>query len=165
MDRVGFVGLGRMGTPMAARLVRAGFPLTAFDVRSDLLADFVATHGGTPAPSLAALAGESDVVITMLPDGHAVRRAVEDGLVHGLRHGATVVDMGSSAPVGTVALGALLASRAVGMLDAPVSGGVLRAEAGTLAIMVGGDPALLERCRPILSAVGGRIFPTGALGS
>jgi 3-hydroxyisobutyrate dehydrogenase len=165
MDRVGFVGLGRMGTPMAARLVRAGFPLTAFDVRPDRLADFVATHGGTPAPSLAALAGESDVVITMLPDGHAVRRAVEDGLVHGLSRGATVVDMGSSAPVGTVALGALLASRAVGMLDAPVSGGVLRAEAGTLAIMVGGDPALLERCRPILSAVGGRIFATGVLGS
>ncbi|HJQ83378.1 MAG TPA: NAD(P)-dependent oxidoreductase, partial [Candidatus Binatia bacterium] len=83
----------------------------------------------------------------------------------GLRAGAVLVDMGSSAPVGTVALGKELASRGVGMLDAPVSGGVARAEAGTLAIMVGGDAALLARCRPILAAVGGRIFATGGLGS
>jgi 3-hydroxyisobutyrate dehydrogenase len=156
-----------MGRPMAARVARR-FPSTVFDVRRDVASEFVATYGGTPAPSLAALARESDVVITMLPDGDTVRRIVvgeEEGLLRGLRRGATVIDMGSSAPAGTVALGATLASHGVGLIDAPVSGGVPRAEAGTLAIMVGGDPALVERSRPILAAMGGHIFATGGLGS
>jgi 3-hydroxyisobutyrate dehydrogenase len=167
MERIGFVGLGRMGRPMAARLA-GRLPLTAFDARRECASEFVAVHGGRAAPSVAALGRESDVVITMLPDGDAVRHVVvgdEDCLLRGLRPGAVVIDMGSSAPTGTVALGAILQSRGIGMLDAPVSGGVPRAEAGTLAIMVGGDATLLERCRPILGAIGGRIFATGALGS
>ncbi len=167
-DRVGFVGLGRMGRPMAARLVGAGFAPRVFDARPDGATEFMARHGGTAAASLAALARESDVVITMLPDGRVVEQVLVGGgdrLLDGLRPGGVVVDMSSSAPVGTAALGRRLAERGVGMLDAPVSGGVPRAEAGTLAIMVGGDPALVERCRPLLAAMGARIFPTGPLGS
>ncbi len=168
LERVGFVGLGRMGRPMAARLLGAGFALRVFDARRESAEEFTARYGGTVADSLAELGSGSDAVITMLPDGQVVGRVVAgdgDRLLDGLRPGATVVDMGSSAPVGTAALGRLLARDGIGMLDAPVSGGVPRAEAGTLAIMVGGEPALVERWRPLLAAMGARIFPTGPLGS
>src|SRR5262249_18251800 len=113
-------------------------------------------------------AGASDIVVTMLPTGDAVREVVTgagDALLPGLRPGTAVVDMGSSAPAGTVALGALLAAHGIGMLDAPVSGGAAAVAAGTLAIMAGGDAALRERCHPILAAIGTRIFATGGLGS
>jgi 3-hydroxyisobutyrate dehydrogenase len=165
---VGFVGLGRMGHPMAVRLGGAGFALRVFDTRREIAADFVGRHGGTAADSLVALASASDVVITMLPDGHVVERVVAgagDRLLDGLRAGTTLVDMSSSAPVGTAALGRRLAEHGIGMLDAPVSGGVPRAEAGTLAIMVGGEPALVERWRPLLATMGEHVFSTGRLGS
>jgi 3-hydroxyisobutyrate dehydrogenase len=165
---VGFVGLGRMGRPMAARLLGAGFGADVFDAQRAAGEEFVARHGGTLAPSLAETGRRSDVVITMLPDGETVRRVVAgdgDALLAGLRPGAIVVDMGSSAPLGTAALGRLLGERGIGMLDAPVSGGVPRAETGTLSIMVGGEPALVERCRPLLETMGNRVFATGPLGS
>ena len=150
-ERVGLVGLGHMGRPIAARLVTGGVPLVVFDARRDAMD----ASGGTPATSLADLARRSDVVITLLPDGAAVRRAVmgdgtpgADRLLDGLGERAIVVDMGSSSPTGTQALGAELAARGVGLVDAPVSGGVRRAADGTLAIMVGGDAAAIDRCRP-----------------
>jgi len=167
-EHVGFVGLGRMGRPMAARLRGAGFGADVFDAQRAAAEEFVARHGGTLAPSLAEIGRRSDVVITMLPDGETVRRVVAgdgDALLAGLRPGAVLVDMSSSAPLGTAALGRLLAERGIGMLDAPVSGGVPRAETGTLSIMVGGEPALVERCRPLLDAMGNRVFATGPLGS
>ena len=167
-ERVGLVGLGHMGRPIAARLVAGGVPLVVFDARREAMA----ASGGAPATSLADLARRSDVVITLLPDGMAVRRAVvgdgtpgEDRLVDGLGEGTIVVDMGSSSPTGTRALGAELAERGVGLIDAPVSGGVRRAADGTLAIMVGGEAGAIDRCRPLFERIGERIFPTGALGS
>jgi 3-hydroxyisobutyrate dehydrogenase len=175
MDRpakIGFIGLGNMGQPMAARLLEAGFALTVLDADEKTQQAFVSQYGGTPASSLSELGATCDVVITMLPDGHAVRRVVlgeeEDGydrLFGSMRQGSILIDMSSSSPTGTQALGKILAQHGLFMLDAPVSGGVLRAENGTLAIMVGGDTAVLKRCRPLFEAMGKRLFETGALGS
>jgi 3-hydroxyisobutyrate dehydrogenase len=166
--RVGLVGLGNMGRPMAERLRVAGLGLAVYDLRAGLAGEVAEAIGATAADSLAELGDGSDVVVTMLPDGAAVDRAVRgpgDRLLDGLAAGSLLVDMGSSSPVGTRALGAALAERGIGMLDAPVSGGVRRAADGTLTVMVGGDPALLERCRPLFTAVGEHVFPCGPLGA
>jgi len=109
-------------------------------------------------------AAEADVLITMVPDGKAVRKAVLAALP-GLAAGAIVIDMSSSDPATTRALGALLAKKGIRMLDSPVSGAKARAADGTLALMVGGDAALLAKVRPVLSAMGSAIFHTGGLGS
>ena len=173
--RVGFVGLGRMGCPMAGRLVRAGFAVRGFDVDGAAAERFRSESSAGTVASLARLGEESDVVITMLANGEVVREvllaappgegATAPPLLDALRPGAIVIDMSSSAPTGTRRLGEILAARSVAMLDAPVSGGVVRAAAGTLAIMVGGDPHPIARCRPLLDAMGERVFATGALGS
>jgi 3-hydroxyisobutyrate dehydrogenase len=168
--RIGFVGIGNMGTPMAGHLVKAGWRVHVYDVDAEKVRSFVKTHGGAACGSLAEVGRQSDVVITMLPDGGIVRRAVvgdgasADCLMRGLVRGAIVVDMSSSAPVGTRELGADLSRLGVSLVDAPVSGGVRGAVAATLAIMVGGDPALAERCAPLLGAMGRRFY-AGSLGS
>jgi len=170
--RVGFIGLGQMGRPMAARLRAAGLPLRVFDRRAEAVHDFVGEHGGAAAASLAELGAGSDVVVTMLPDGEVVRRVVlgdgrddADRLLGALPAGSVLIDMSSSSPTGTQALGALLATHGVDVLDAPVSGGVARAEDGTLSIMVGGDASVVSRVRAVLASMGARIFETGVLGS
>jgi len=169
--RVGFIGLGRMGGPMAKRLIAGGAAVTLFDQRPEAVERVVAEAGGGRAASPGAVAAGSDVVITMLPDGRAVRAVVlgadggESGILAALPAGAVLIDMSSSAPTGTQALGRVLAERGIAMLDAPVSGGVARAQSGTLAVMVGGDPAVVTRCRPLLALIGHQIFETGPLGS
>lgn len=171
--RIGFIGIGKMGWPMAKRLAGAGFDLTIADLDSGRVEGFRAEAQARPAASLEALGLESDLVITMLPDGHAVRAVLcgrqgssaGDRVTAGLRAGALVMDMSSSSPVGTRELGAQLAQGGLGLLDAPVSGGVKRAIDGTLAIMVGGEAQLLERARPALAVLGRDIFHTGPLGS
>ena len=172
LTRVGFVGLGNMGRPMAARLVEAGFNLTVLDANSEVQESFVSLHGGNPASSLGELASNSDVVITMLPNGHVVRRVTlgeeadsQDHLLGSMSKGSILIDMSSSSPNGTQTLALILAEHGISMVDAPVSGGVSRAVAGTLAIMVGGDSAVVERCRPLFEAMGERIFETGGAGS
>jgi 3-hydroxyisobutyrate dehydrogenase len=167
--RIGLVGLGNMGAPMAENLLKAGFALALADADPGRLAGF----GGRAAlpASLAELGRASELVVTMLPDGKIVRKVLcgtsgsNDGVLAGLAAGSLVIDMSSSAPVGTRELGAELAARGVALVDAPVSGGVKRAVDGTLAIMVGGAAADIERCRPLLAAMGRDIFPTGPLGS
>jgi 3-hydroxyisobutyrate dehydrogenase len=167
--RIGFVGLGNMGAPMAENLLKAGFELALADADPRCLAGFAA-RAALPA-SLADLGRASELVVTMLPDGKIVRKVLcgspgsNDGVLAGLAAGSLVIDMSSSAPVGTRELGAELAARGVALVDAPVSGGVKRAVDGTLAIMVGGKAADIERCRPLLAAMGRDIFPTGPLGS
>jgi 3-hydroxyisobutyrate dehydrogenase len=166
--RVGLVGLGNMGRPMAARFRATGLPLAVHDARADVTRDVAAACDAVAAPSLAALATASDIVVTMLPDGAMVRRVAlgpGDCLQAGLAAGSILVDMGSSSPSGTRALGATLAGRGIGMLDAPVSGGVRRAVDGTLTVMVGGDAALVARCRPLFDAVGTQLFACGTLGA
>lgn len=166
-QRIGFVGLGSMGRPMAARLRGADFALTVFDTRPDVVRDFV-RDGGAAAATLTDVARASDIVITMLPNGDIVRHVVLDGddnLVVAMSPGNVLIDMSSSSPTGTQSLGQALAAHGIEMIDAPVSGGVPRAEAGTLSIMVGGKAVVIDRCRPVLQAMGERIFTTGALGS
>jgi 3-hydroxyisobutyrate dehydrogenase len=162
-----FVGLGKMGTPMAARLVGAGWRVRVWDLSQATLDAFVAARPAAfRAASAADAAAGADAVITMLPDGAAVRRAVlGGGMPAALRRGAIVIDMSSSAPVETRRLGAELAVLGIGLVDAPVSGGVKRAEEGKLAVMAGGEPALVERCRPVLGVMGSAIYETGTLGT
>jgi 3-hydroxyisobutyrate dehydrogenase len=162
--RVGFIGVGNMGAPMVRNLTKAGWKVTVYDTDPAKTAEF------TSAKSLSDLAAASDVVITMLPDGHIVRRVAlgkeegDDCLAKGFKQGALIIDMSSSAPVGTRELGADLEKRGIKLLDAPVSGGVKGAVAGTMSIMVGGDKALAEAHDDLLAAMGKRFY-VGALGS
>lgn len=171
-ETVGFVGIGAMGTPMAGHLARAGYPLVVYDLDAGRTKAFAAAHPCRVATSLEEVGRASDIVITMLPDGHAVRRVLcgrndsfRDCVSAGLKQGAIVMDMSSSSPVGTRELAALLDARSIRLMDAPVSGGVKRAVSAELAIMAGGDGGLLEACRPLLEKMGKQIFHAGPLGA
>ena len=167
--RITLIGTGNMGTPMAANIVRGGFELTLYDADRARAAAVAAQVGGRAAADLAD-AARCDVCITMLPTGAIVREvltAADAGafLAHAAR-GTVVVDMSSSEPLATQATGRLLAARGVDMVDAPVSGGVARAVDATLAIMIGSDSdAAVERARPVLAALGQRLFRVGRLGA
>jgi 3-hydroxyisobutyrate dehydrogenase len=160
---VAVIGLGNMGVPMGLRLIKAGFTVTGFDVSETARRDFTAV-GGRIADDVVAAVTSADVVVTLLPNGKIVREAV-NGLRGHLKPAAIVVDMSSSDPIGTRSLGEELSAAGTAFIDAPVSGGVGRAVTGTLAIMVGGEGATIDRVQPLLSAMGGSIFRTGALGS
>lgn len=168
--RVGLIGIGNMGGPMAGNLLKAGWKVTVYDTDAQKVRSFSAEKGAGAAGTLAELAKNSDVVITMLPDGHIVRRvalgknADDDSLVKGFAKGAVIIDMSSSAPVGTRELGKDLAEQGIALIDAPVSGGVRGAVAATMSIMIGGDKALAERYDELLAAMGKR-FHVGTLGS
>lgn len=165
-ETVGFVGLGRMGWPMATNLVRAGYALVVRDADREVELRFADQVGGTSGREAAAFAAAA-AVITMLPDGHVVQEAMlGDGIADALPGGAVVIDMSSSSPYDTRQLGGELGRRSITLIDAPVSGGVAGAADGTLAIMAGADDeATLDRVLPILSALGRRVFRTGPLGS
>ena len=168
--RIGLIGIGNMGTPMGGNLIKAGWNVTVYDPDAARMRAFTGAHGGAAAASLTELGGKSDVIITMLPDGFTVRRVVlgadgaDDCLVKGLAKGTTIIDMSSSAPVGTRKLGEDLRQYGIALLDAPVSGGVKGAVAATMSIMIGGDKALAERYDSMLSAMGKRFY-VGSLGA
>ena len=166
---IAFLGLGMMGRPMAARLAGAGFTLRVFDISQKAVADFVGAYPSALATASAKVAAEgADALITMLPDGKIVRQALiegRDAAREGLGAGALVLDMSSSNPVDTQRLARDLAASGVALLDAPVSGGVKRAVDGSLAIMVGGGAADLERARPLLGAMGKTITLCGPAGA
>ena len=153
LKTVAFIGLGVMGSLMAQNLEAAGFAVQSYDL-----------NGKGNRKSARAAADGADVLITMLPDGDAVREAVLDALP-GLRADAIVVDMSSSDPAGTRALGQALAKNDIRMVDAPVSGAKFKAKDGTLAIMVGGDKAVVEQVMPVLRKLGSEIFHVGPLGA
>lgn len=163
---IGFVGIGRMGAPMAECLIGAGWPVRVFDLRAEVLAPFEGREGVTVAGSLAEAAEGAGLVITMLPDGRAVRAAVtgEGGLAGAMPEGAVLADMSTSYPLETTGLAQDLAGSGILQADAPVSGGVWRAELGQLTIMAGGEAAALDRIEPALSAMG-KVYRTGPLGS
>lgn len=164
--RIGFIGLGNMGGPMVRNLGAAGFELTVRDADPALQEQAAAELGARAAADPSAF-GDVEAVVTMLPTGAIVREVLLDwGLADALAPGTIVVDMSSSVPTGTKELGQELLERGVTLVDAPVSGGVPRAVTGELAIMVGGDDEeAVERVRPLLEALGARLFRTGPLGS
>src|SRR3954469_5363807 len=153
IQRIAFIGLGTMGVPMAGHLAAAGYRVQSYDKRG----------GGTHASARHAGEG-ADMLFTMLPDGEVVREVVLDALP-ALKRGALVVDMSSSDPLGTQALGAALAANQIGMVDAPVSGAVRGAREATLAIMCGGSAIDFRRARPVLAKLGRDIFHVGPLGA
>jgi 3-hydroxyisobutyrate dehydrogenase len=166
---VGFIGIGNMGRPMAANLVKGGYQVVAYDVDTKRAAQFAKEADAKSAATLAELGRQVDAIVTMLPTGKEVRAVLleaEGGaLVANLPKGAIVLDMSSADPVGTRALHAELANRSLALVDAPVSGGVPRATDGSLAIMIGGDPAAVERAKPVLSKMGTRLFDVGGPGN
>lgn len=171
-QRVGFIGIGNMGYPMAGHLVRAGFAVTVHDSRDEMVERFRAEHpaAGT-APSLEELGRGSDTVITMLPTSDIVRTVIlgngdgGDAVARGLGPGSTVIDMSTSDPTATQRLAAELAPRGVRVIDAPVAGGVVFARNGTLAVTAGGDAADIERCRPLLAAMSDTVIHCGPIGA
>ena len=165
-ERVGFIGLGIMGAPMARHLLAAGFPLTVHS-RSPGPVDALVEAGAERATSPAELARVSDVVVTMLPDTPDVEHVMlgDDGVVTGAAAGSLVIDMSTIDPGPTRAIAEQLATRDVEMLDAPVSGGERGAIDGTLSIMVGGSDRAFVRAMPILDAMGKNIVHVGPSGS
>ncbi len=165
---VGFVGIGNMGWPMAACLVRAGFAVHVNDSRREVADNFVQQVGGDAPDSLRAMAARSEVIVTILPTSAIVAKVVQDGddnILAGMRPGTVVVEMSSGVPTVTQELAERVASLGGHMIDAPVSGGVPRARSGELAIMAGGDPAVIDRVMPVLHAMGTQVLRTGAIGS
>lgn len=160
---IAVIGLGNMGRPMSACLTRAGFLVTGFDLSASAREQFAA-EGGNVALSGADAVAKASAVITLLPDGKIVRAALES-LKPSLVPGTVIIDMSSSAPIGTRELGEEMIAAGFEFVDAPVSGGVRRAVDGTLAIMVGGAGSTIDRVDLLLGAMGKSIFRTGPLGS
>lgn len=167
IKKVGFIGIGNMGAPMAAHLVKAGFDVTVYDVKPEAVSIFVERHGGRGAESLKYLAQGAEAVITMLPGDKVVREVMlgEGGIAAVLPKGAVVIDMSTSDPVATRSLSAALEPRGIAVVDAPVMGGVVFAKDATLDIMVGGDPVDIERCKPLLNAMGRGVMECGGVGN
>lgn len=167
MPTVAFLGLGAIGTPMARHLARPEFALRVWNRTAAKAADFARAHGVTHAPTPAAAARGADVVITCFPVSADVEGLLDgpDGLLAGLAPGALLLDCTSGDPLTSRRMAQRLAGEGIGFLDAPVSGGTAGAEAGTLTVMVGGDPLLLDRARPVLDAFAGKVVHCGPVGA
>lgn len=165
---VGFVGLGLMGAPTAARLYRAGHPLTVYNRTAAKAEAFAAASGGAVrvARRPAEVAAASRIVITMVADPPALREVAlgPGGILEGAQEGSVLIDMSTVDPETVRAVGVAAAARGVAMLDAPVTGGVTGAKEGTLTLMVGGETAVLEACRPVLQVLAKTIVHLGPLG-
>jgi 3-hydroxyisobutyrate dehydrogenase len=165
-NHIAFAGLGQMGGPLAERLRGAGYEVKVFDVLASVRAEFAA-RGFEVAESLDEAASGAEVFLMCLPDAEAVESAVlgERGLLHAGPLPAICVDLTSSLPSTTVKLGEVLGNIGVKLLDAPLSGGVTGAREGTLTVMMGGDPAVLEQLRPLLSVFASNLLWAGGLGA
>ena len=163
---VAFLGLGIMGSRMAANLVRAGYTLNAWTHTPGKAERWAAEHGALAAGTPAEAAAQSDIVVSMVVDGEQVTSVLlgEDGVVHCERPGLLCVDMSTIGPADTRAIAAGLAGHGMRMLDAPVTGSSPRAEAGTLTIMAGGEREDFERARALLEKMGNLVVHVGALG-
>ena len=164
---IGFVGLGIMGAPMALNLMKAGFSLKVYNRSDRPGVQEVVEAGGIRAASPREAAEGSDVVITIVTDTPDVEAVIlgADGVIHGARRGATVIDMSTISPRVTRQISAHLKESGVHMLDAPVSGGDVGAQQGTLSIMVGGDQAVFDDCLPVFEAMGKNINLIGGNGA
>ncbi len=164
--KLGLIGLGNIGEPVCRQLIKEGYEVSVFDANGEAVARLEDT-AAEPASSPKALASVADVVLLSLPNSAVVEEVVlgEDGLIGSLSPGKVVIDTSSSKPSSTRMISARLAQAGIDMLDAPVSGGVMKAREGTLSVMVGGRREVFERCSPILQAFGGQIFFLGNHGA
>lgn len=164
--KIGFIGLGIMGRPMAKNLVKAGHELVVFDYNKEAIADLISC-GATSAENGKELAAQSEVVITMVPNSPHVRAALlgENGVLEGAKPGTVVIDMSSIDPTESKAIGAELEKAGIEMLDAPVSGGEPKAIDGTLSVMVGGKKELFDKFYDMLMVMAGSVVYVGELGS
>jgi 3-hydroxyisobutyrate dehydrogenase len=179
-ERIGFVGLGHMGLPMARRLAEAGYQVAGFDASAKVLASLGGSDGISAAPTLASVA-DAGTVILMLPDSDVVEQVLlgsadlegaspegaspEAGLLAGLEPGSMIIDMSSSDPSRTRELAGRAGGLGITLIDAPVSGGVAGAVAGSLTIMVGGPQEAFSAIRPVLETMGSRVVRAGDVGA
>jgi 3-hydroxyisobutyrate dehydrogenase-like beta-hydroxyacid dehydrogenase len=165
--KIGYIGLGNMGGPMCRNLIKGvNHQVVVHDLNAEAVATCVAV-GGTAASSLAALAAESDVIFTSLPTPRHVEAVVmgEGGIAAHAKPGTVFIDLSTNAPAMVKRLSAELATRGIAMLDSPVTGGVQRAEAGTIVVMAGGDESVFETHRALLAAFSGTVVHVGPIGS
>jgi len=164
LKRIAFAGIGNMGWPMAANLVRAGFDVTVCDVVPGRAASFATETGAKAAATPAEAAAGADCVVIIVPTSKQVGEAVE-AMLPSLKPGMLVIDMTSGQPGRTREIAAMLEGHGVPMIDCPVSGGVPRAKSGQLAIMVGGPDAEIDRAEPVLKAMGTSVYRCGDIGA
>jgi 3-hydroxyisobutyrate dehydrogenase len=164
--RIGFIGLGNMGGPMALNIIRAGHDVTVHDVRREAGAPHLEA-GAKWADSAREIAAQCDVIMTSLPGPRDVEAVAlgETGIIHGARSGATYVDLSTNSPTVIRHIHALLKQKGIEVLDAPVSGGVVGARKASLGVFVGGDEAAFRRVQPVLSAIGDKVSYIGPSGS
>ncbi|CAI0929657.1 2-hydroxy-3-oxopropionate reductase [Serratia ficaria] len=164
--KIGFIGLGIMGKPMSKNLLKAGYSLVVLNHHADTTAELAAL-GATAADTPKAVAAQSDILITMLPNSPQVRQVAlgENGIIEGGKPGLVLIDMSSIAPLASREISAALAEKQIAMLDAPVSGGEPKAIDATLSVMVGGDRAVFDRCFEVMKAMAGSVVHTGEIGA
>ncbi len=166
MERMGFIGLGIMGKPMARNLLKAGYPLTVYN-RSDGPVEELVAAGAVAAASPQAVAAEADIIVTIVTDTPDVRQVLlgENGAIHAIEQDSVVIDMSTISPTATREMASILQEKGASMLDAPVSGGEGGAIAGTLSIMVGGEEVVFKRCLPVFETLGENIVHVGRCGA
>jgi 2-hydroxy-3-oxopropionate reductase len=166
MKKIGFIGLGIMGRPMAKNLIDAGYELVVSDLNEDAVAE-LEEYGAASADTPKVVAEQSDVIITMLPNSPHVKAVAlgENGIIEGVSEGDIFIDMSSISPLMSQEVGEALLEKEVESLDAPVSGGQEGAEAGTVAFMVGGKEEVFEAHKEILEVMGGSVTLVGNLGA
>jgi 3-hydroxyisobutyrate dehydrogenase len=165
-ENIGFVGLGMMGLPMARNLVEDGYSVNVFDL-NEATVNAAKEFGASSSDSAADTASLSDIVITMVPDSEHVEAVIAgpDGILEGLKPGSVVVDMSTIDPEMGKKMANLIEAKGSNFVDAPVTGGVGGAEAGTLSILVGGNAEVFERALPVLNVLGGDVSHMGPVGS
>jgi len=166
LQRVGFIGLGKMGLPMAENIVKKGFDLTVYARRKEPL-EAMKKVGARVAPTIKELGELTDIIITIVLDTKSTETVIlgPEGLLAGAKPGSLIINMATISPASSKKIQEVCASKGVDLINAPVSGNVPGAVAGTLAIMVDGNPRLVEKARPVLEAMGKEIFHFGEIGS
>jgi len=166
MKKIGFIGIGIMGMPMAKNLIDAGYSLVVYDLNNEALNEII-SYGATKGSSPGDVAERSEVILTMLPNSPDVKKVVlgENGLIEGVKAGQVLIDMSSIAPLVSQEIARELEKKGVDMLDAPVSGGQEKAENGTLAFMVGGKQKVFDKYKEILDVMGGSVTLVGDIGA
>lgn len=164
--KIGFIGLGIMGKPMSKNLLKAGYSVVILDHHKDTTDELVAA-GAEKADTPKAVAAQSDIIITMLPNSPQVKEVAlgENGIIAGAKEGAILIDMSSIAPLASREISEALAAKKISMLDAPVSGGEPKAIEGTLSVMVGGDKAIFDKCYEVMKTMAGSVVHTGDIGA